>query len=216
MNPYSLFLALHIFFGSIGLFSGSLNLFFKKGGKRHRRIGRIFVFSMIATSIFALILSILKFNFFLLIIGIFTIYLVGTGQRYLFLKKLNQDEKPKLIDWILTGGMGVVGIVFMGWGIFLLSNEKSMGWALLLFGLIGLLSVRKDIENYSGKSKKRQYWLRAHIARIVGAYIASMTAFLVVNQSVFPNFIPEVIYWILPTFVLTPLIVYWIRKFAKK
>jgi amino acid transporter len=142
--------------------------------------------------------------------------LVGTGQRYLFLKKLNQDEKPKLIDWILTGGMGVVGIVFMGWGIFLLFNEKSMGWALLLFGLIGLLSVRKDIENYSGKSKKRQYWLRAHIARIVGAYIASMTAFLVVNQSFFPNFIPEVIYWILPTFVLTPLIVYWIRKFAKK
>ena len=216
MNPYSLFLALHIFFGSIGLFSGSLNLFLKKGGKRHRRVGRIFVFSMIATSIFALILSILKFNFFLLIIGIFTIYLVGTGQRYLFLKKLNQDEKPKLIDWILTGGMGVVGIVFMGWGIFLLFNEKSMGWAPLLFGLIGLLSVRKDIENYSGKSKKRQYWLRAHIARIVGAYIASMTAFLVVNQSFFPNFIPEVIYWILPTFVLTPLIVYWIRKFAKK
>ena len=216
MNPYSLFLALHIFFGSIGLFSGSLNLFLKKGGKRHLRVGRIFVFSMIATSIFVLILSILKFNFFLLIIGIFTIYLVGTGQRYLFLKKLNQDEKPKLIDWILTGGMGVVGIVFMGWGIFLLFNEKSMGWALLLFGLIGLLSVRKDIENYSGKSKKRQYWLRAHIARIVGAYIASMTAFLVVNQSFFPNFIPEVIYWILPTFVLTPLIVYWIRKFAKK
>ena len=214
MNPYSLFLAIHIFFGSIGLFSGSLNLFLKKGGKRHRRVGRIFVFSMIATSIFALILSILKFNFFLLIIGIFTIYLVGTGQRYLFLKKLNQDEKPKLIDWILTGGMGVVGIVFMGWGFFLLSNEKSMGWALLLFGLIGLFRVRKDIENYSGKSKKRQYWLRAHVVRIVGAYTASMTAFLVVNQSVFPKFIPEVIYWVLPTFVLTPLIVYWIRKFT--
>ena len=201
MNPYSLFLAIHIFFGSIGLFSGSLNLFLKKGGKRHRRVGRIFVFSMIATSIFALILSILKFNFFLLIIGIFTIYLVGTGQRYLFLKKLNQDEKPKLIDWILTGGMGVIGIVFMG-------------WALLLFGLIGLFSVRKDLENYSEKSKKRQYWLRAHIARIVGAYTASITAFLVVNQSVFPKFIPEVIYWVLPTFVLTPLIVYWIRKFT--
>ena len=214
MNPYSLFLAIHIFFGSIGLFSGSLNLFLKKGGKRHRRVGRIFVFSMIATSIFALILSILKFNFFLLIIGIFTIYLVGTGQRYLFLKKLNQDEKPKLIDWILTGVMGVIGIVFMGWGVFLLSNEKSMGWALLLFGLIGLFRVRKDIENYSGKSKKRQYWLRAHVVRIVGAYTASMTAFLVVNQSVFPKFIPEVIYWVLPTFVLTPLIVYWIRKFT--
>ena len=214
MNPYSLFLAIHIFFGSIGLFSGSLNLFLKKGGKRHRRVGRIFVFSMIATSIFALILSILKFNFFLLIIGIFTIYLVGTGQRYLLLKKLNQDEKPKLIDWILTGGMGVIGIVFMGWGVFLLSNEKSMGWALLLFGLIGLFSVRKDLENYSEKSKKRQYWLRAHIARIVGAYTASITAFLVVNQSVFPKFIPEVIYWVLPTFVLTPLIVYWIRKFT--
>lgn len=170
---------------------------------------------MIVTSIIALILSGLKPNLFLFIVGIFTLYLVGTGQRYLKLKNLLKEEKPETIDWIYSGGMFVVGFIFIVWGMLLLIRKQQMGWALLLFGLIGLLSVRVDWKNYTGKSQKKLFWLRGHIARIVGSYIASITAFFVVNQNQFPDFIPPIIFWILPTFILTPLIVYWIRKFTK-
>jgi uncharacterized membrane protein len=214
MTLYSFFLLLHIFTGSLGLLSGSLNLILKKGSVIHKTIGRVFVLSMISTALVALVLCFLKTNFFLLIIGIFTLYLVGTGQRYLHLKNLSRGGKPKKIDWLLSIAMSIVGIVFIGWAIMLLVNKNSMGWALLLFGIIGLLSVRKDLKNYLGKSKKKQFWLRGHIARIVGAYIASLSAFLVVNQTKFPELIPEVVYWILPTFILTPLIVFWIKKYT--
>ena len=214
MAFYSFFLLLHVLTGSLGLLSGRINLILKKGGEIHKTIGRVFVFSMISTALIALLLCFLKTNFFLLIIGVFTLYLVGTGQRYLYMKNLSRGGKRKIVDWLLSSAMGIVGFIFMGWGIFLLVKKNIMGWSLMLFGTIGLLSVRKDFENYLGKSRKKQFWLRAHIARIVGAYIASLSAFLVVNYSRFSVPIPEVVYWVLPTLILTPLIIYWIRKYS--
>jgi uncharacterized membrane protein len=212
---YTFFLVIHILGGGLSLLSGTWNLIQKKGGKAHRKVGLVFVWGMLCTGFSAFVLALLKLNIFLFIIGIFTIYLVGTGQRYIHLKKLHDGEAPKWIDLLLTVSMGVVGVGFILWGILLLISEKSMGMALITFGIIGLLSVRKDLQNYRGKTRNKMYWLAAHIARITGAYIASVSAFLVVNQEVFPSFIPAVVYLLLPTLILTPLIVKWIRKFAK-
>jgi hypothetical protein len=41
-----------------------------------------------------------------------------------------------------------------------------------------------------------------------GAYIASLTAFLVVNVKI----LPSLIVWLLPTMVITPLIFIWSKK----
>ena len=212
---YSLFLTIHIFSGGLSLLLGTWNLLQKKGNVSHKKVELVFVWGMLITGFTAFILAILKPNLFLFIIGIFTVYLVGTGQRYIHLKKLNKGQVPKLIDWLLTISVMVIGMGFVFWGINMMVNGDSMGTALITFGFIGLLSVRKDLQNYRGKARKKMYWLAAHIARITGAYIASVTAFLVVNQETFPSVIPPVVYWLLPTVILTPLIVKWIRKFAK-
>jgi uncharacterized membrane protein len=212
---YTLFLTIHIFFGGLSLLLGTWNLLQKKGNVSHKKVGLVFVWGMLITGFSAFILAILKPNVFLFIIGIFTVYLVGTGQRYIHLKKLKKGQVPKWIDWLLTISMMVIGIGFVFWGINMMINGDSMGMALITFGLIGLLCVRKDFQNYRRKARKKMYWLAANIARITGAYIASVTAFLVVNQKTFPSVIPPLVYWLLPTVILTPLIVKWIRKFAK-
>ena len=54
-----------------------------KGGKRHQKIGRLFVTGMMLTGGSALFMAQIKPNPFLFIIGVFTIYLVGTADRYL-------------------------------------------------------------------------------------------------------------------------------------
>ncbi len=214
---YPYLLTLHILFGSIGLLSGSFNLLRKKGGSIHVKIGNLFVLSMLITGSTAFFMAILKPNTFLFIVGVFTIFLVGTGQRYMYLKKLGQGQKPKPIDWILSFSMLLAGVVFVSWGmIMLLTQQNSMGVTLVVFGLIGLQNVRKDLQNYRGKIKFKMYWLREHIIRITAAYIASFTAFIVVNQNHFPNGIPEVVFWLIPTVFLTPLIFKWVRQYAKK
>ena len=87
---FQIILIIHVIAGSLGLLNGTINILQKKGGKRHRQIGRLFVFFMITTGISSIILAILHPNNFLLIVGIFTIYLFGTGDRYMRLRLLDK------------------------------------------------------------------------------------------------------------------------------
>lgn len=214
---YPYLLNIHILFGAIGLLSGSVNLLLKKGGVIHKKIGKVFVLSMLLTGLSALLLASISFNIFLFIVGVFTIYLVGTGQRYMHLRNLGKGQRPKFVDWTLSYSMLLSGIIFILWGAYLLFFENNlMGITMVVFGGIGIQSVRKDLQNYHSKISHKMYWLREHIIRTTAAYIASLTAFVVVNQEKFPDPIPEVVFWLLPTVVLTPLIFFWVRKYVKK
>ena len=200
----------HVIFGGSGLFTGTLVMIMNKGDKNHFLLGKIFTISMILSSIAGLILSILHRNLFLLIIAVFTLYLVGTGQRFLKLKKLAVGQKPEKIDYILTFTMLVFGIGFVLYGLTILFSSSNFGWVLFAFGSISLLMARSDFRLYRGISKFKNDWLLVHIQRMTGAYIASFTAFLVVNNT----YLPSVLAWLLPTVLFTPLIYIWSKKRA--
>jgi uncharacterized membrane protein len=213
---FKVFLTLHIIGGSIGLFTGTINIIRKKGGKNHKLIGKIFACSMLSAGFSSFVLSILHPNYFLFMIGIFTIYLVGTGYRYIYLRMLGGNQKPTIIDWVLTVGMLLAGLLFITLGIKFLWAHYSFGIVFIVFGLLGIRSVLTDFNNYKGKLKAKNYWLLAHLQRMTGAYIAAITAFLVVNAKYSPVVLPPVIVWLLPTVILTPLIISWSRKYIVK
>ena len=208
---YQSLLFLHIAAGSLSLFTGGLNMILPKGGKRHRKIGRLFVAGMMLNGGSALFMAQIKPNPFLFIIGVFTIYLVGTADRYI---KLSQ-KKPLLIDWVYTLGMFVFGSIFIIWGVITLTKSDGMGAVMLVFGSIGLYSVYQDFNNYKGEAARRNYRLLTHIGRMVGGFTATVTAVLVVNAQYIPLYIPAAIYWLAPTLIFTPLSIYWIRQRKK-
>jgi len=150
---------------------------FPKGGKRHRKIGRLFVTGMKLTGGSSLLMAQIKPNPFLFIIGVFTIYLVGTADRYIKLKQ----NKPLLIDWVYTLGMFVFGSIFIIWGIITLTKSDGMGAVMLVFGSIGLYNVYLNFNNYKGEEIHRNYRLFIHIGRMVGGFTVTVTAVLVVN-----------------------------------
>ena len=205
---YQSLLILHIAAGSLSLFAGGLNMILPKGRKRHQKIGRLFVTGMMLTGGSALFMAQIKPNPFLFIIGVFTIYLVGTADRYI---KLTQN-KPLLIDWVYTLGMFVFGSIFIIWGVITLIKSDGMGAVMLVFGSIGLYSVYQDFNNYKGEAKHRNYRLLTHIGRMVGGFTATFTAVLVVNAQYIPLNIPAALYWLAPTLIFTPLSIYWIKK----
>ncbi|MFQ3326263.1 MAG: putative membrane protein [Salibacteraceae bacterium] len=61
---FQIILIIHIIAGSLGLLTGTINILQKKGGKRHRQIGRLFVFFMVTAGISSIILAILHPNNF--------------------------------------------------------------------------------------------------------------------------------------------------------
>lgn len=211
-NADTLLLILHIVSGSVALLAGTITLSRRKGDASHRMTGKVFSYAMLATGISALVLSMLRPNHFLLIIGIFTLYMTGTGHRYIQLR--DPRRKPNLFDWLLSVAMGITALVFLVWGVRLILAGSLFGIVYIVFGTIGGLFARADWINYKGKAGEINFWQTAHLQRMTGAYIASLTAFLVVNDQIFPAFFPSWLFWILPTLVLTPLIVSWSRKYG--
>ena len=207
-------LALHVSGGTVGLLIGSLNMFRAKGDKLHKKAGTVFVLAMCTAAISAIVLSIIHPNQFLFIIGWFTLYLVGTGNRYVFNRLSGMETKPAIIDWALTIGMLVVGIVFIVIGAVRLSSGDFFGIAYLVFGGLGLTLLRKDVSYFRDRIDQKNFWLAAHIQRMVGGYIAALTAFLVVNEKYLPIRLPSLVVWLLPTVALTPLIFKWTAKYA--
>ena len=209
---FKIIVVIHIIAGSIGLFTGTINIIRKKGDKPHRLVGKFFVLGMLINAVAGFAMSILHHNLFLLIVAVFSFYMTATGQRILYLKKLDKGQKPKYIDWVITTIMVLFALFFIIFGAYLILNHNNFGIVLLVFGLISILMAKSDIKTYRGKIKFKNYWLLIHIQRMIGAYIAALTAFLVVNNT----YLPAVVAWLLPTIILTPLIFYWSKKKAVK
>jgi uncharacterized membrane protein len=216
----SLLIAIHAVCGGVALLCGPGALIAMKGGRLHRGFGIGFFYSMMLTSVLALIISNLPDhkNFFLFMIGIFSIYMISSGLRYLSLRKLYKGQSPETIDWILTLLMLLFGsILFIGGiiqlvGLYSIMGNNYFGIVMIVFGAISLSMVRQDIRNYSGNIKYRNQYLQMHIIRMVGANIAAFTAFLVVNNH---SILPNLVAWLLPTAIGAPIISYWVNKQKK-
>jgi uncharacterized membrane protein len=206
---FKVLLVIHILAGAIGLITGTLNIARKKGDKLHRNAGLFFLYGMLINGIAGILMTFIHSNLFLLIIGVFSIYMAATGQRYLFLKGLLKGQKPKSIDWILSSIMLLFGIGFVVYGILVLFSGNNFGVVLLVFGFISISMVYQDFKNYKGKNSIKNFWLLVHIQRMIGSYIAAATAFLVVNNTILPG----IVAWLLPTIILTPLIFKWSNKY---
>lgn len=202
---FKLLLYTHIALGGISLLVGGLVMILKKRTRLHKNLGLIFFYSLLVASLVAFPMCYLHPNLFLFIIAVFTSFMLLSGKRSL-VKRTEKDVKG--LDWGLTIIMAIFGLLFIVYGIYLFVLGINFGTVLVVFGLFSSLFVRQDIINFSGKSKVKNWGLTTHIQRMVGGYIASFTAFLVVNNT----FLPPVIAWLLPSALFVPLLVLWVRK----
>jgi uncharacterized membrane protein len=208
MEPiFKFLLYIHITGGFISLLLGSIILITPKGSHRHKVLGKIYFFALLAAAVVSLPMAVLHPNYFLFIVGVFTLYMLLSGVRYL--QKKN-NENVSISDWLLLGTMLVFGLGFVGFGLFHIMKSNSFGAVFFVFGLVSLFFVRADYKNYKGLASYKNYWLTTHIQRMVGSYIATATAFLVVNRPP----LPATIAWLLPTVLLVPFIIRWSKKFG--
>ncbi len=211
---FQILLVLHIAGGAAGLLSGSIAASVKKGNAIHKLSGKVFFYGMLTASLSALVLSWLPGhpNLFLFAVGGFTLYMILTGYRIIWLKReLTNNTRPiSVLDY----GLSLFGLLF---GLYLLFQSVNLLVAGKMFGLVpgvfGLVCInyaRMDYALLSGKKGIRAAWMANHITRMMGALIASYTAFLVVNV----NLQPEWLLWLLPTLIGSILIAGNLRKYA--
>jgi hypothetical protein len=194
-------LFLHIFAGFLALASGLWAIVTAKGGKYHRVGGLVFFRAMLAVVVTAIALSVLRPNPFLLHIGIFVFFTNCMGFRAIRVKSL----RPAPADWLLYAVAGTNAVWMLITGNPVLMVFGGLSGAMVASQATTGMAVLK------GKEIPGNRWLGRHISMMMGTYIATFTAFLVVNvQDVEPDWLP----WLLPTFFGSPLIAFWRRKYA--
>lgn len=196
-------LIIHIIGGSVALLAGLYNMIARKGGRRHRKAGTLFAWGMYAVALSALVLSIYIDSLFFFCLGIFTFYMTWNGQRSAALRKVIFERSDRVV--LLIGTLNTILMLVNG-------NAILFGLGVLSATLVvrELILFRKVLK---GLEIPINTWLVRHIGMMVGSYISTLTAFLVVNwNGVGPYWIP----WAVPSLVLVPYIVWWSRKVGKR
>ena len=198
---HTLSLVLHIASGFTALLTGTAILLRRKGGKSHRLTGRIYFIALMAVAFSAFALSLLHPNSFLFMIGAFTLYQGLSGYRAV------KDRLQNLGVWdVLITVLGASNAVAMG-----MSGQV----VLMVFGGISAYLVVGDVRMFSLILRHlpipKSLWLQRHIGHMMGSYIATVTAFLVVNYA---GSSLGMLVWFAPTVVLVPLIFLWIRRYV--
>lgn len=175
-------LIIHVASGFAALTTGFLSMLNRKGGKAHKRTGKIFFGGMTGVFITAVGLSILKPNPFLFMVGFFSYYLACSGYRALYLKNHYTNQKPAALDWLISVTGVVFGIGLIGFCVYWFQLRGAWGFVPLTFGTLCLTTALKDIRSFYLPQSK-QLRLVSHGSKMGGAFASTVTAFIVVNYT---------------------------------
>ncbi len=209
---YKTLLILHVIAGFTGLASGLAAMIVKKSRGIHTQAGKVYYLGMYASGITALIMTIIKFNPFLLAIGIFTLYLVYSGKQAIAYWRVKEPWSLRFNELApsLTGIL--VALFMIGYPFFQMIMEGRFFVPVLgIFGIVLFINALQDLmmlRKVSNRVPRNKKFLLQHIGKMGGSYIAATTAFLVNNVS----FDPGWVVWLLPTFVGSFLIANAIRQ----
>lgn len=208
-------LYIHAPAGFLALVIAPLAMVARKGGDWHRRWGKVFFCSMAVVALTAIVMGVLRPNWLLAMVAMFSFQLVASGYRALYLKKLHEGQRPATMDKAIMGaGILVNGGLFM-WGLIhvFLGQVKSGPIIFLVFGAVGLAFVWRDYQRFYKTSHDKREWLYAHMSGFLGGYIATVSAFSAVNLEMIK---PMWLQWLWPTVIGAPLITLWVGYYRKK
>lgn len=209
-TPEGVVLGLHIVAGFLALFAGAGALATEKGGRRHRRFGRVYVYSMTFVAGSALLLYAFDRTFarlFLGLVAVFSYYFVFSGYRVLGRKR--PGDVATAVDWVAVGLLTLAGLGLLALGVRLALDGADLAAVMLVFGLIAAGFGANDVRSFRADGAEPRAWFYGHLTRMIAGYIATVTAFSTVNFA----FLPVVVRWLWPTAVGVPAILLLLRRY---
>jgi hypothetical protein len=197
-------LPIHILAGTIALLCAALAIASEKGKKLHVLSGRTYFLCMAAIFLTAIPMSIITSNIFLFLIALFSFYLAFSGMRF----ARNRKGITTTLDWIAVSLMISSGLGMWILAAIYFTNDNSQYIVLLVFGFLAVFLGYGDYKSYKDKTITRKERIAKHLGNMLGGTIAVITAVLVVSVNIEPVWI----WWVLPTALITPVIIWWKRN----
>lgn len=197
----------HAVLGGVALVAGGIALIVPKGMLWHRRSGIVFFYTMLSSAILAMVIAATptRVNLFLFSVGVFSTYFLISGYRSLSFRKPKHNLR---LDKGLAYLIILTGLAMISYPVILTGKPNTV---LLVFGVVALVFGLRDLRLYKNQKRLLNKWLRLHLGKMTGGYIAATTAFFVVNE-----ILPGIWNWFVPGIVGSLLIIYWMRLGLKK
>jgi uncharacterized membrane protein len=180
-------LVLHIAAGFGGLMAGLVPIFAQKGTKLHVQAGLVFYYAMMVVCATALWLVFFKpSSMFLLFIALFSFYMAYAGKRAFLIQN---NKGPFLQDKLMAAGATLAGTIMAGIGAWSAVGQ-GIGFSSTLFLAFGFFFGQtgfQDFKQYVWQKQARVPGVVQHIVRMMGGYIAFVTAFATVNARYIPH-----------------------------
>ena len=200
-------LPIHILAGTIALLAAAFAICSEKGKKIHITAGRTYYWGMAGIFLTALPMSIITGNVFLVLIAFFSFYLAFAGRRF----AQNRKGIASIIDWIAVGLVISAGLGMWVLALFYYFENNFQYITLTIFGFIAVALGYTDYKTYKQQEATGKKRIARHLTNMLAGTIAVVTAVLVVNVNIEPQWLP----WVLPTLLITPVIIYWNWKVMK-
>jgi len=219
MNPVSFLRFVHITAGAVALSTFLVPMVLPKGGTAHRRVGWVFVGAMTLLCASAAPLSLYRLltetsrgqrvaAAFLLYITILSFAAVWGGIRVLRFKGTGRHAHP--LDLGVSGLLALAGL-----GTIALGTRFSAP-VLAIFGALGVVNGIAGIREWLDPDKAKMHWWFRHMGGMIGASIAALTAFSVLNAPRLGLGVFSVAVWILPSLIFLPISVAWNRYYRRR
>jgi uncharacterized membrane protein len=183
----SLLLAFHVSAGTLGLLSGTAAMSFRKGSRRHRVTGTVFVVSMLCLAASGAYLGFIKHQELNGMMGVLTIYLVATA----WWTARRRDGEVGIFDLGVLIVPLAVGAGLASYGLEALNSQAASksgypAQAYFVFGSLALLFAAGDVRMLmrGGVSGPRR--VARHLWRMCFALFISTGSFFLGQQQVFP------------------------------
>ena len=207
MIAFDVLLAVHVAAGFLALTGATIataTMFFDCPHKWHVYSGKVFVFGMTGIVVTAIPITLIKSNYPLLLIAVFSGYLALAGWRY----AKNRTGVPNTFDWVRVGVMTASSILMLIYGAWMIHRGNLNGITIIVFGIIGGGLCLRDAYILRTRGAKGKTRIAYHLTMMLSGLIATVTAFAAVNFTFKPSFVV----WLTPTLLITPIIVWWNMK----
>jgi hypothetical protein len=206
-------LLLHITAGTLGVLSGFLAVFLRKGSRRHGFAGSVFVISMLGLSGSGVYLALMKSQPGNVLGGALTFYLVATA----WMAARRREGETGLVDWGALLVASTVGAVNVTYGLEAAISQTGLKYdyppgPYFFLGSVALIAAAGDIRMLVRGGIAGTQRIARHLWRMCFAlFIASSSIFLA-RQHLFPALLRKTGVLFLLSFLPLILMIFWLIR----
>jgi hypothetical protein len=206
-------LVLHIVAGTLGMLSGFVAVFLRKGSRRHGLAGNVFVITMLCLSSTGVFLAIMKSQPANILGGTLTFYLVATA----WMTARRKDGAPGIFDWgalLIALAVAVCQLIL---GLEAALSPTGMKydyppWPYFIFGAVALLAAIGDIRMLVRGGISGAQRIARHLWRMCFALFIAAASIFLARQQVFPAVLQKTGVLIFLSFLPLLLMIFWLFR----